>query len=156
MIDTTLCYLRCGNDYLMLYRNKKENDLNEGKWIGLGGKCLPGETPDACVRREVREESGIEPVRFEYRGVVHFYSDRWEDEEMYLFTAETDRCIPPPDCPEGTLAWVPADEVLRLPTWEGDALFLPPLIRGKGELELTLRYTGDTLTEHVWHRRPAY
>ena len=154
MIDTTLCYIRCGGDYLMLYRNKKENDLNEGKWIGLGGKCLPGETPEACVRREVREEAGIELDTCEYRGVVHFLSDVWEDEEMYLFTGETGARIPLPDCPEGTLAWVPAEKVPELPTWEGDALFLPAVLAGKSGLELTLRYERDVLAEHRWQRLP--
>ena len=85
MKKTTLCYNEKDEKYLMLYRDKKEHDPNEGKWIGVGGKLEPGETPDECVAREVFEETGLTPERFVYRGLIHFVSDLWEDEDMYLY-----------------------------------------------------------------------
>ena len=85
MIDTTLCYIEHDGKYLMLNRNKKAKDLNEGKWIGVGGKVEPGETPEQCVRRETLEETGLVLGDIHFYGIVHFRSDIWEDEEMYLY-----------------------------------------------------------------------
>ena len=151
MIDTTIGYLYCGNDWLLLYRNKKKNDLNQGKWIGVGGKCEPGETADECFLREVREETGFVPASWRRIGLIHFRSDTWEDEEMYLYRAELseeDRSMALPVCREGELAWIPKEQVLELPTWEGDRLFLPPLLAGEDNIEMTLIYRGDALVEH--------
>ena len=151
MKNTTLGYLYCGDDWLMLYRNKKDNDLNHGKWVGVGGKFEPGETADECFLREVKEETGFVPASFRQAGLIHFCSDIWEDEEMYLYTAELspeDRAAALPVCNEGELAWVPLDEVMDLPMWEGDRLFLPPLLEGRTGIEMTLIYRGDDLTEY--------
>ena len=124
MIDTTLCYIERDGKYLLLNRNKKENDLNEGKWIGVGGKCEKGESPEECVRRETFEETGLTLGKVHLYGVIHFRSDTWEDEEMYLYGSEDFTGSLRDDCSEGTLAWVPKDMVLKLPVWEGDLLFL--------------------------------
>ena len=77
MINTTLCYIRQGGQCLMLHRVKKENDLNQGKWIGIGGKFEDGESPEDCMFREVNEETGLTPAEYRYRGLVTFVSDRW-------------------------------------------------------------------------------
>lgn len=150
MRDTTLGYLHCGDSWLLLYRNKKENDLNRAKWVGVGGKFEPGETAEACFLREVREETGFVPVSFRQAGLIHFRSDVWEDEEMYLFCGELsgqDLAAPLPDCDEGELAWIPRDKVMELPMWEGDRLFLPPLLAGEENIEMTLVYRGEDLVE---------
>ena len=84
---TTLCYIEKDGCYLMLHRTAKEKDANKDKWIGLGGKFEPGESPEECVLREVKEEAGVELTEYAFRGIVTFASDTWEDEYMCLFTA---------------------------------------------------------------------
>jgi len=155
MKRATLCYIRragaAGREYLMLYRNKKEQDPNEGKWIGVGGKFEPGETPDECMLREVREETGLptDGTRFAYHfcGVIHFISDTWEAEDMYLYRAELrgGAAEDAPACDEGELRWIPEEALMDLPMWEGDRLFLKPLLDGEDEISMTLRYEGETL-----------
>ena len=152
MKKATLCYIRRkgaeGAEYLMLYRNKKKDDPNEGKWIGVGGKFEPGETPDACMLREVREETGLTPASYHFCGVIHFISDEWEDEDMYLYRAEVDAeesSAALPTCEEGELRWIAEEELSELPMWEGDRLFLKPLLEGAEEISMTLQYEGDTL-----------
>ena len=145
MIDTTLCYIEKDSCWLLLHRNKKENDLNEGLWIGVGGKCEPGETPEACVRRETLEETGLILGNVHLYGVIHFRSDTWEDEEMYLFGSDDFTGDLAADCPEGDLAWVPKSEVVDLPIWEGDKLFLGKMLQGVQDIEMTLEYQGSTL-----------
>jgi len=131
----------------MLFRNKKKDDPNEGKWIGVGGKFEPDETPDACMLREVREETGLTPASYHFCGVIHFLSDTWEDEDMYLYRAEIDgpATNKTPACEEGELRWIPEDQLMDLPMWEGDRLFLKPLLEGADAITMTLRYEGDTL-----------
>ena len=152
MKRATLCYIRRSagagqREYLMLYRNKKKDDPNEGKWIGVGGKFEPGETPDECMLREVREETGLAPASYHFCGVIHFVSDTWEDEDMYLYRAEVSgaQAEALPACSEGQLRWVPERELMELPMWEGDRLFLKPLLEGADEISMTLQYEGDTL-----------
>ncbi len=147
-ICTTLCYIEQDDQYLMLLRNKKENDLNEGKWIGVGGKFLEDETPDECLLRETQEETGLILDRFWLRGIVTFLSDKWETEYMFLYTADRFHGDLK-NCNEGELHWVKKDKILDLNLWEGDVLFLKPLIEGKRDFfRLKVRYVGDTLTEH--------
>ena len=154
MKRATLCYIRRSagagrREYLMLYRNKKKDDPNEGKWIGVGGKFEPGETPDECMLREVREETGLTPSSYHFCGVIHFVSDTWEDEDMYLYRAEVSgaQAEALPACSEGQLRWIPEGELMDLPVWEGDRLFLKPLLEGADEISMTLRYEGDTLVQ---------
>ena len=99
MIRSTLCYIERDGCYLMLYRNKKKNDPNAGKWVGIGGKFEPGETADECLVREVREETGYTLTSYTFLGVVEFRNDAWEDEDMYLYLADgyretEDRSVP--------------------------------------------------------------
>jgi 8-oxo-dGTP diphosphatase len=147
-ICTTLCYIEKDDQYLMLLRNKKENDLNEGKWIGVGGKFLEDETPDECLLREVEEETGLILDRFALRSIVTFLSDKWETEYMFLYTADRFHGEIKP-CNEGELHWIKKDRILDLNLWEGDVLFLRPLIQGKKEFfQVKVRYEGDRLVEH--------
>ena len=147
MKDTTLCYIERGGKWLLMLRNKKENDLNEGKWIGVGGKCEPGETPEQCVRRETFEETGLALGELHFYGIIHFRSDTWEDEEMYLYSSCDFTGQPKELCSEGTLAWIPKEKVLELPIWQGDRLFLKKMLDGELSIEMTLVYRGDELVE---------
>lgn len=145
MINTTLCYIQKDGQYLLLHRNKKENDLNEGKWIGVGGKFLPGETPDECLIREVKEETGLLLTEYIMVGVIKFKSDIWEDEDMYLYKGLQYEGTLAEKCPEGTLRWIDEDKVLSMPTWEGDKYFLKPMLEGKTNINMTVEYEGDKL-----------
>lgn len=143
MLLTTLCYIEKDGCYLMMLRNKKKNDPSSGKWIGVGGKLEPGESADECVVREAFEETGLTLHKPCYRGVVHFHSDVWESEEMYLYTADDFDGEPVADCDEGDLRWVPKQEIFDLSLWEGDRVFLRKLIDGEMNIELTFHYDAD-------------
>ena len=128
----------------MLLRNKKKQDENAGKWIGVGGKFEEGESPQDCLLREVQEETGLRLTQYRFRGIVTFVSDQYETEYMHLLTAhgfEGER-IP---CDEGELRWVEKDEVLSLPLWEGDREFLRLLREDAPFFSLKLVYQGDKL-----------
>lgn len=149
MKHTTLCYIEQDGRYLMLNRNKKENDPNHGKWIGVGGKLEAGESPDDCLLREVREETGLTLTRYTPRGFITFVSDSFGTEYMHLYTADefTGTLTA---CAEGTLAWVPIEDLLSLPLWEGDAVFLSLLQQSRPYFSLKLCYDArDRLTAAV-------
>ena len=147
MLSTTLCYIEKNGKYLLLHRVKKKNDINHDKWIGVGGKFEPGETAEECLVREVYEETGLTLTEYYLAGVIKFYDNAGGDQDMYLFkgTDFTGELIK--DCPEGELLWVDADKVLDLPTWEGDHFFIEPLLKGARNLNMTVRYENDVLTE---------
>lgn len=145
MNKTTLCYIFRDDEVLMLFRNKKKDDPNEGKWLGIGGGIEAGETPDEGMLREVREETGIGLNNYRFLGVIGFESDVWGNEEMYLYRAKVDSFTEFLPCDEGELAWVKKDDIFKLPLWEGDKVFLKPLLRGDIEINLTLHYKGDKL-----------
>lgn len=154
MINTTLCYITRGNEVLMLHRVKKKNDINKDKWIGIGGKFLEGESPDQCLLREAKEETGLTLTGWKCRGVVTFLTEdpaQWE--YMYLFTSDqfTGELKV---CDEGDLQWVSRDFLKTLPTWEGDEIFLKLLWENAPFFLLTLRYCGDTLLEAVLNGIP--
>ena len=145
-LNTTLIYIERGEEYLMLHRTKKENDCNRDKWIGIGGKFESGESPEECALREAKEETGLTLTSYRYRGIVTFVSDRWEPEYMHLFTADGfDGALK--DCDEGELAWIKKKDLLALPAWEGDKIFLHLLDEDMPFFSLKLRYEGETLAE---------
>lgn len=144
---TTLCYIEKEGKYLMLHRVKKHHDINAGKWIGVGGHVENGETPEECLLREVKEETGLTLTAYRLRGLVTFLSDVCEPELMCVFTADDfdGELI---ECDEGELAWVEKSDVLALPTWEGDRVFLERLLSGDERFfSIKLRYEGDKLVE---------
>lgn len=148
MKNTTLCYIRRNDEYLLLHRVKKEQDENKGKWIGVGGHVEKQESPEDCVIREVQEETGLTLTSFKYRALITFVSDTYEAEYMHLFTADgfTGELIK--DCNEGELAWVKKDEMLKLPMWEGDLKFLPLIMDENQEFfTMKLTYEGDKLID---------
>lgn len=145
MKQTTLCYLDRDGQYLMLHRVKKENDASHDKWIGIGGKCEADESPDECMVREVKEETGFDIQRWQYRGIVTFISDIWPCEYMHLFTA-TEWSGTQTDCDEGDLQWVDKKDLFSLNLWEGDKIFLRLLLdESQPFFSLKLIYLGDDL-----------
>ena len=138
----------------MLHRVKKHNDINEGKWIGVGGHAENQETPEECLVREVKEETGLTLTSYRFRGLVTFISNECEPELMCVFTADgfTGELI---ECDEGELAWVDKEEVPELPTWEGDRVFLNLLLSGeerffsiKLKYEALSRKTGQSVLKY--------
>jgi len=132
----------------MLHRVKKKNDINKDKWIGIGGKFEDGESPDDCLLREAREETGLTLTAWQCRGIVTFLSDQAEGEYMYLFTADGFAGALK-ECDEGDLQWVSRDFLDQLPKWEGDQIFLDLLWQNAPFFLLTLRYEGDKLAEAI-------
>ena len=148
MINTTLCYITRGDEVLMLHRVKKKNDINKDKWIGIGGHFEDEESPEECLLREAREETGLTLTNWRCRGVVTFLNDCCEGEYMYLFTADGFEGELK-ECDEGELCWVSRAFMDSLPTWEGDKIFLELLWQDAPFFLLTLRYSGDRLVEAI-------
>lgn len=144
MLNTTLCYIERGDEYLMLHRVKKENDINRDKWIGLGGKFEEDESPEECLLREVYEESGLRLTSWRYRGIVTFVNTKCSSEYMHLFTADGFEGTVGP-CDEGELEWIKKSELMKLTLWEGDRIFLRLLDSNEPFFSLKLSYDGDEL-----------
>ena len=144
MLNTTLCYIERGDEYLMLHRVKKENDINRDKWIGLGGKFEEDESPEDCLLREVYEESGLRLTSWRYRGIVTFVNTKCSSEYMHLFTADGFEGTVGP-CDEGELEWIKKSELMKLTLWEGDRIFLRLLETDEPFFSLKLSYDGDEL-----------
>ena len=143
---TTLCYVEKDGKYLMLYRNRKKNDENGGKWIGVGGKFESGETPNECMRREILEETGLSVKKAQLCGIVTFVSDVFGCEYMFLYTVtEFEGELKP--CDEGELEWIDKSKVFSLPMWEGDRIFLELLAKNAPYFDLKLCYEGEKLAQ---------
>ena len=155
MRNTSLCYIENRGRYLMMHRIRKTVDENKDKWIGIGGKFEPGESPEDCAVREIREETGLcfTPHELRYRGIVTFVSDEWGTEYMHLFTVQADEgrlsSLQPDREEEGVLEWVPVEDVEKLPIWEGDRIFLRMLKEDAPFFSLKLEYRRDTLVKHT-------
>ena len=148
---STLCHIISDDKYLMMHRVKKKNDINKDKWIGVGGKFEYGESPDECLLREVKEETGLTLINYSFRGIVTFVYGEDVVEYMHLYTADKfeGELI---DCDEGELVWVPIKEVCNLPIWEGDKIFFRLLEENKGFFSLKLVYDlNDNLIESELH-----
>ena len=148
MRNTSLVHLERDGKYLMLHRVKRERDENRDKWVGIGGKFEPGESPEDCAVREVFEETGLTMRSWSYRGIVTFVSDEWGTEYMHLFHS-TDFTGSVKDCDEGVLEWVDKQALLSLPIWEGDKIFLRLLDEKRPFFSLKLRYRGEKLAGAV-------
>ena len=138
---STLCYIEQDGRYLMLHRTVKKNDVNKDKWIGVGGHFEEDESPEECLLREVKEETGYTLTSYQYRGIVTFISGNGVTEYMSLFTAdgfEGEEAA----CDEGELRWVEKEKVYDLNIWEGDKIFLRLLDERKEFFSLKLVYDG--------------
>lgn len=143
VIDTTMIYLKRDNSYLLLLRNKKKNDINEGKWIGVGGHVEKGETIDQCAIREVKEETGYDVHSLKCAGEVLFVD---ENIKMMMYVYEiTDFSGETIECNEGDLKWIPIKDIYDYPMWEGDKAFLPKLINHEPYFKMTLTYRNGEL-----------
>ncbi len=148
MQNTSLVYIEKDKRYLMLHRNRKKDDVNLDKWIGIGGKFLEGESPEECAVREVLEETGLSLSSLEYRGIVTFVSDGNFTEYMHLFwSSDFEGSLM--DCDEGDLEWVEKSRMKLLPHWKGDEIFLSLLDRNTPFFSLKLVYFGGELSEAV-------
>ena len=146
---STLCHIIKDDCYLMMHRVKKENDINKDKWIGVGGKFEYGESPEECLLREVKEETGLTLLNYKFRGIVTFCYGEDVVEYMHLFDADEFEGELT-DCDEGELVWVPIKDVCSLPIWEGDKIFFRLLAENADFFSLKLVYdTDDTLKEAV-------
>ena len=159
MRNTTLCYIwrwpdpaaegrLAERETLMLHRVRKENDPNHDKWIGIGGGFEDRESPEDCLLREVKEETGLTLTSWRYRGIVTFVSDVAETEYMHLFSAEGFEGELT-ECDEGELCWVPQRDFEALPQWEGDRIFLRLMDGDAPFFSLKLEYQGDRLIRAV-------
>ena len=145
---TTLCYIEKDGKYLMMHRVKKENDINRDKWVGIGGHFERDESPEECLLREAKEETGLTLTKYRQRGIITFISDKWQTEYMFLYTSdgyEGDIV----ECREGTLEWIDKEKVCSLPIWEGDKIFFRLLEENHPHFSLKLRYEGATLVEAI-------
>ena len=145
---TTLCYIEKNDSYLMLHRVKKKEDINKDKWIGVGGHFEADESPEECLLREVREETGLELISWKLRGIITFIPGSSQTEYMFLYTAD-EYTGTMTECDEGTLEWVEKSKVYDLPIWEGDKIFFRLLEEEREFFSLKMRYEGDCLTEAV-------
>ena len=181
---TTLCHLEKNGCYLMLHRITKKEDINHNKWIGVGGKFERGESPEECLIREVREETGFHLRSADFRGILTFIYDTKDPEYIFVYTsrdfltgegapgaappaagdcaeafpkqaAEGDG-LPLPSCDEGVFRWVPKTELFDLELWEGDRFMLEYLVQDRETpFSLKLRYdAADDLVE-AWEMSAA-
>ena len=145
MDKTVLCYIENNHHYLMLFRNKKEHDINEGKWIGIGGHLEQGETKEQALLREIKEETDLTLKSFNYRGEILFVNGPIK-ETMYLYTSN-DYEGEIKECDEGELKWIPFEKIMSLNLWEGDKIFLPKLMNTNEFINLELYYDIDVLVK---------
>lgn len=141
---TTLCYIEKDNKYLMLHRTKKENDINAGKWLGVGGKFEKGERAEECLIREIKEETGLIALKYSLRGIVIFNHNEDEPLHMYLYTC-TSFEGELKECDEGDLKWIDKKEIMNLNLWEGDRIFLDLIKEDCPFFYLTLDYENENL-----------
>lgn len=145
---TTLCYIEKDDHYLMLHRVSKKNDVNKDKWIGAGGHFESGESPEDCLLREVKEETGLTLTSYRFRGILTFTFNENESEYICLYTAdgfEGEITV----CDEGILEWVPKSEIKNLNLWEGDRIFFDLLEKDAPFFSMKLVYQGEELMECV-------
>lgn len=145
---STLCYIERDGKYLMLHRTVKENDVNEGKWIGVGGHFEYGESPEECLLREVREETGYTLTSWKYRGIVTFVYGEDTVEYMSLYTADGFEGEPV-ECDEGELEWVDKEKISGLELWEGDRIFFRLLDEERDFFSLKLVYDRNDILKYA-------
>lgn len=147
MILSTICYIEKEGKYLMLHRTKKQQDMNKEKWLGVGGKFEEKESPEECMIREVKEETGLTIKEYKLRGILTFTSTSYETEYIYVFTSNNfeGTLI---ECEEGDLQWVEKEKIRDLNLWEGDLLFIEKIQKENPFFSMKLEYDGDKLLSY--------
>lgn len=145
---STLCYIEQDGKYLMLHRTVKQNDVNKDKWIGVGGHFEHGESPEECLLREVKEETGYTLTSWKYRGIVTFVYGEDTVEYMSLYTADG-FMGEPVECDEGELEWVDKNDISELELWEGDKIFFRLLDMGREFFSLKLVYDRQDVLQYA-------
>jgi mutator mutT protein len=144
-----MCYVDDGENYLMLKRNKKENDIHEGLTISVGGKFEPGESPEDCVIREVKEETNLDIIKPKLRGIITFPNfDGEKDWYTYVYTATNYEGTLTEDCNEGDLVWIKKSEIQNIKTWEGDYIFLDWLVKDKPFFSAKFNYKNNEFVDY--------
>ena len=158
-IITTECYIRRGDEILFIH--KGGNDLNTGKFLGIGGHLEKGESPVDGIVREIEEETGIkrnELANLRMRAVITFINPVYGDEYIHLFEADyigskadrTGRKDPAlAACDEGELKWIPKKDIYSLPIWEGDKRMFDEMFKDDNFFTMKLVYDGDDLKEVI-------
>ena len=149
MLFTTVCYIEKDNKYLMLHRTKKEKDINKDKWIGIGGKFEQGESPEECIVREVKEETGLTLKSYNLKCLITFDFGKFETEYMYVFTSDDFNGTINNSCKEGELKWVDKDKIMELNLWEGDKIFLEKIQNNAPFFTVKMQYDGDKLIKYT-------
>ena len=147
MILSTVCHIEKDGKYLMLHRTKKKNDINEGKWLGIGGKFEDKESPEDCIIREVKEETGLTLNSVKLRGILTFINTICETEYIYVFTSN-DFIGNVIECNEGDLQWIDKDKITSLNLWEGDKIFIEEIKEDSPFFTIKYVYDGDTLLSY--------
>ena len=144
--ETVLAYIEKDDSFLMLYRNKKQKDINANKWIGVGGHIESNESVIDALKREIKEETGLDVIEYQKRGLIHFnYGELSEIMHLFVVSRVSGDLI---ECDEGTLKCIPKDQLLDLPIWEGDRIFLKKLLSNDPYFELELNYVNDELVSY--------
>ena len=144
--ETVLAYIEKDDSFLMLYRNKKQKDINANKWIGVGGHIESNELVEDALKREIKEETGLDVIEYQKRGLIHFnYGELSEIMHLFVVSRVSGDLI---ECDEGTLKYIPKDQLLDLPIWEGDRIFLKKLLSNDPYFELELNYVNDKLVSY--------
>lgn len=133
IINATLVYVkdRKNKKTLMLHRVKKNSDIHEGKWNGVGGKFEGCESPEECAIRETKEETGLDVSKPKFKGILTFPKFLFDDDWIvfvYEFEKFSGELI---ECNEGNLEWIDDSKILDLNLWEGDKIFLPWVFESK-------------------------
>ena len=147
MMLSSICYIKKDGKYLMLHRTKKENDISKDKWLGIGGKFEEGESPEECIVREVKEETGLILKSYKLKGVITYVSTGYETEYAYIFTSD-DFEGNEIECNEGDLHWIEIDKVTNLNIWEGDKIFLERLEGDNPFFSIKYEYDKDRLVNY--------
>lgn len=148
---STICYIDNGSQFLLLHRNKKPNDIHEGKWVSVGGKFEAGESPQECAVREIKEETGLTATNLIPVGFITFPDFTQDGRDWYSFVYRVNEFEGEllEECDEGTLEWVNYEEILSLPTWEGDYIYLDWILNNKPFFTAKFSYDADgELIEH--------
>ena len=144
--ETVLCYIIKDDEVLMLKKKEIKDDMNSNKWLGVGGHIEEGEHPDDAILRETKEETGLTLTSYDLLGIIKFYMDGKYSEKIYVYVGYEVKgeLIP---CDEGTLQFFKKEEILNLPLWEGDKVFLKPLLDNK-KFKCNLYYNGEKLINY--------